>query len=91
MKYKRIIIILHKFAQVNKLKICPALNYQCIIYQGLTCSLFYIAANTMAIILPNLIIKLKTAIDGMGYCFFFFHIMNMNKGYRIFLIANLHA
>ena len=76
MKYKRIIIILNKFAQVNKLKICPALNYQCIIYQGLTCSLFYIAANTMAIILPNLIIKLKTAIDGMGYCFFFFHIMN---------------
>jgi hypothetical protein len=57
---------------VNILKICPALIYRCIIYQGLTCSLFYIAAITLAIILPNLIIKQKTAIDGMGILFCLF-------------------
>jgi hypothetical protein len=57
---------------VNKLKICPALNYRCIIYQGLACSLFYIADITLTIILPNLIIKQKTAIGGMGILFCFF-------------------
>ena len=41
-------------------------------YQGLICSLFDIAAITLAIILPNLIIKQKTAIDGMGIRFFLF-------------------